>query len=78
MSIAKEKEEIMRVVYCEACDMYEVEWNGNNSRCQPLNSDENVAEAIKVIADTMEDLEQLEVILGAYLMRDIMRPHLPH
>ena len=78
MTIAKEKEEILRVVYCDVCDMYEVVWNGDNSRCQPLDSDENVAEAIKAIADTMEDLEQLEQVLGAYLMRDIMCPHLPH
>lgn len=78
MSYSEDRDEIMRVVYCEKCDGYEVEWNGANSRVPSLNCDQDIAEAIKACADAIEEIAELEQMLGALLLGDVQAPQYPH
>ena len=70
--------EIMRIMYCEACDGYEVEWNGANDRVPALDNDEDVAEALRVCAEAKEEIEELEVALQLFLLRNVEAPRFPH
>jgi len=78
MSYSENRDEIMRVVYCEKCDGYEVEWNGANKRVPSLSCDQDIAEAIKACADAMEEIAELEELLGALLLGDGHDPQYPH
>jgi hypothetical protein len=78
MSYSDERDEIMRVVYCEKCDGYEVEWNGANERVPSLNCEQDIAEAIKACADAIEEIAELEELLGSLLLSDVHAPQFPH
>ena len=78
MSYSEDRDEIMRVVYCEKCDGYEVEWNGANERVPSLSCDQDIAEAIKACADAIEEIAELEELLGALLLGDVHAPQYPH
>lgn len=78
MSYSENRDEIMRVVYCEKCDGYEVEWNGANERVPSLSCDQDIAEAIKACADAIEEIAELEELLGALLLGDVQAPQYPH
>jgi len=78
MSYSENRDEIMRVVYCEKCDGYEVEWNGANARVPSLSCDQDIAEAIKACADAIEEIAELEELLGALLLGDVHAPQYPH
>ena len=59
----KDAEEIMRVVWCPQCKMYELEINAGTKRIGDVNTDDGLIRLLDALAEAKDEIEEFSTLI---------------
>ena len=59
----KGAEEIMRVVWCPRCKMYELEINAGTKRLGDVNTDDGVVRLLEALDEAKDEIEEFSMLI---------------
>ena len=59
----KGAEEIMRVVWCPRCNMYELEINADTKRLGDVNTDDGVVRLLEALDEAKDEIEEFSMLI---------------
>ena len=62
-------EEIMRVVWCPRCEMYEVQINADTKRLGDVDTDDGVMRLLEALSEVRDEVEEFEALIMAFVSR---------
>jgi len=61
----KGAEEIMRVVWCPRCEMYELEINADTKRLGDVSTEKGMARLLEALSEARDEIEEFEALIMA-------------
>ena len=61
----KGSEEIMRVVWCPRCKMYELEINADTKRLGDVSTEKGMARLLEALSEARDEIEEFEELIIA-------------
>ena len=58
-------EEIMRVVWCPRCEMYEVQINADTKRIGDVSTEKGMARLLEALSEARDEIEEFEALIMA-------------
>jgi len=58
-------EEIMRVVWCPRCEMYELEINADTKRLGDVSTEKGMARLLEALSEARDEIEEFEALIMA-------------
>jgi hypothetical protein len=62
-------EEIMRVVWCPRCEMYELEINADTKRLGDVSTEKGMARLLEALSDARDEIEEFESLIMELVTR---------
>jgi len=59
----KGAEEIMRIVWCPQCEMYELEINADTKRLGDVNTDDGVVRLLEALDEAKDEIEEFSMLI---------------
>ena len=61
----KGAEEIMRIVWCPRCEMYELEINADTKRLGDVSTDKGMTRLLEALSGARDEIEEFEALIMA-------------
>ena len=65
----KGAEEIMRIVWCPRCEMYELEINADTKRLGDVNTDDGVVRLLEALSEARNEIDEYEALIMELVVR---------
>ena len=56
-------EEIMRIVWCPQCEMYELEINADTKRLGDVNTDDGLVRLLEALDEAKDEIEEFSMLI---------------